>query len=379
MAASPDSTTPEKAELDPDGIDPELVSLRKPRVSAGPLLAATILVFCGYIMVQLVPDLRFSRQGDAPREVADPGKVADRDGFGPEEFVLMRARPDRSFAVRVSPSGTTDGHRVAPVLGTDNKLWVMISSEPWAEKIAYDDVYRGRLRELDDLPFAASLRSYAAGAGSSPHSVDGAALREALESGASTIRRPAGDTVTLVPSTPVTIAETVAGRTVVRAYLRPDRLPDHETWSAALLGAGITAGEPVQSDDVQIVYHVADTVENVKARLVAGQLYAARAEPLVVERTATWAELAAAAGGVRVGAATVPWTSISAVVLEAPRAVPGDAMVLVTDEAPGMYWYMLPLYLILALFVGLFAWALVRGVVPEKTRAPASKQAQTAA
>ena len=67
-------------------------------------------------------------------------------------------------------------------------------------------------------------------------------------------------------------------------------------------------------------------------------------------------------------AASVSWT-----------APINDALVLITDEAPGAYWYVLPLYILLGLFVALFGWALVRGLMPERQPQRASKRAQSAA
>lgn len=362
-----------------DEIDPELVRLSKPRVTVGPILSAAVIVFSGYLMVQLLPDFQFSRQDDSARTAGDVDKVANREGFGPEDYILVRANPDHAMAVRVSPAGRTDGHRLAPVQGTGHALWVMVGSEPWAEKPAYDEVYRGRLRDLDDLPFAGALRAYVRDAGAVPQSVSASALRDALEAGAGEVERPAGDRLRVDASAPVSVLETVADRAAIHAYLRKDRLPDHATWSAELARAGITAGAPVASDDQHIVYHVDGDPDTVARKISDASLYAARARPLIREHRTTWGELGADPAGLAVAGANVPWTSISSVVVRAPRAVPDDAMVLVTDESPAAYWFMLPLYVLLGLFVALFAWALVRSVMPEKAVSEAGKEAPSAA
>ena len=44
------------------------------------------------------------------------------------------------------------------------------------------------------------------------------------------------------------------------------------------------------------------------------------------------------------------------------RAVPANAVVLITGEAPQDYWYVLPVTIILAVIALLFAWALARAV-----------------
>ena len=47
-----------------DGIDPELVKLRRPAPKIGALSALGVLILCTYLIVRLFPDLTFSRQGD---------------------------------------------------------------------------------------------------------------------------------------------------------------------------------------------------------------------------------------------------------------------------------------------------------------------------
>lgn len=364
----------------PDELDPELISLRRPKLSAGPLLSAAILVFCGYIMVQLYSDLRFSRQSDEPRRVDQVGQLADAHA---DSFVAAPLTPDRGFTMRVSPSGTTDGHRVAPVLGTDARVWLMVGSEPWAEKPAYGDGYRGRLRPLDDMPFADDLRAYVRTRGAVPQSVSAAELRRSLESGTTTVARPSGDRVAVLGSTPVTIPETRRERARITAFIREDRLPDAATWNQVLREAGVLGeGEgPVTRDPETLFYEVAapEGLDAVRARLVEAKIFAARVEPVVREHRTTWGALQASAAGLTIDGSTLPWANLEAAVIEAPREVPGSAMVVVTGETPGTYWYVLPLYVVLGLFVALFAWALVRSLLPERTPHRASTEARTAA
>jgi len=47
-----------------------------------------------------------------------------------------------------------------------------------------------------------------------------------------------------------------------------------------------------------------------------------------------------------------------------------DARVIVTTEAPGDYWYLIPVYLVFTAIALLFAWALVRTLRREDAAAP---------
>lgn len=364
----------------PDEIDPELISLRRPKLSAGPLLSAAIIVFCGYIMVQLYGDLRFSRQGDEPRRVDQIAKLADSAA---DSYVSAPLTPDRGFVMRVSPSGTTDGHRVAPVLGTDARVWLMVGSEPWAEKPQYGDGYRGRLRPLEDLPFSDDLRAYVRDRGPVPQSVSAAELRRSLESGATSVTRPSGDRIAVLGSTPAIIPETLRDRARITAFIREDRLPDAPTWNQVLREAGVlgAAEGPERSDPETLYYEVAapEGIDAVRAALVEAKIFAARVEPVVREHRTTWSALEATAAGLTVDGDTVPWANLEAAVLEAPREIPNNAMVVVTEETPGTYWYVLPLYVLLGLFVALFTWALVRSLLPERAPQRASTEARSAA
>ncbi len=367
-----------------DEIDPELIKLRRMRISVGPITSAAIIVFCGYMMVRLYGDLRFSRQDSEPRRVTVADVVSGRAGN--EGYVAMGAVPDRAFAMRVLTKGSTEGHRVAPVLGSDAHLWLVVGSEPWAEPIAYQDDYRGRLRRLSDMPFADALESYVHSREATPQSVTGEALRKAVAAHAAEVIRPSGDHVKLDAGTRLGIRETVPDRALVRGFFREDRLPDEAAWNAALTAAGVlpegARANSIDDEAKAAVYEVPapDGLAGIKQKLVDARLFAARAEPVVREYETTFSGLTSDAAGLHVaGGAVVPWDSVSDVVVYAPRQVPPGAQVLVTDEAPGAYWYVLPLYLLLALFVALFSWALVRALRPEREPQRASKQAESAA
>jgi hypothetical protein len=346
-----------------DEVDPDLMVLPRPRARIGWLLAVSVLIFCGYFMWRLRADLAFSRADDEPRRLAGVAEAASAD---PESFVAIDAMPDRAFLLRVFASEASDGHRLAPVLGSRDRLWIMFEGHHWDAAAAYDEVYRGRVKRLGDLPFYDDLVAHLETMPAVPRGVEVSEAQTAHESKAAEVKDIGGDVIKLAPTTPLTISERVKGQVNVTAF-RTDTQPNEAAWRAALEAGGIISpgAELVSSSKDTWTFRVGspEGADSVAARLVAAKLLAARAEPFDRTHRTTWGQVAALA---------VPWDSIIAIAVETRRTAPADARVIVTTEHPGDYWYLIPVYLLFAAFALLFAWALVRTLRREKNGAPAA-------
>jgi hypothetical protein len=363
-----------------DEVDPELMVLPRTRARIGWLLAVAVIAFCAYFMIRLRADLVFSRAGDEPTRLRS---VAEAAAAEPEDFVAVEAVPDRAFLLRVYASDAKDGHRLAPVLGSGDRLWIMFEGSQWDAPAAYDEVYRGRVKRLGDLPFYDDLVEHLATMQRLPRGVKLAALRASLEQRATAVEDIGGDRIPLAADTTITIAERVAGQAAVTVF-RTDAQRDESAWRHALEAIGMLApGAPlVDTRQDAWTFQVAapDGVDAVEAKLVAAKLFAARAEPYDRTHRTSWNKLSAAPGGLSVGGAQVPWDSITATAVETPRKALADARVIVTTEAPGDFWYLIPVYLVFAAIALLFAWALVRALrrddaapaVAKKEGAPAT-------
>ena len=353
-----------------DEVDPELVVLPRPRARIGWLLALSVVVFCAYFMFRLRADLVFSRADDEPTLLRSTAGAAAAD---PESHVAVEAVPDRAFLLRVFASDAKDGHRLAPVLGTGDRLWIMFEGHHWDAAAAYDEVYRGRVKRLGDLPFYDDLADHLASMQRLPRGVKLDALRAALGSRAAELEDIGGDRIQLAADTPIVIGERVAGRAAVTVF-RTDVQRDESAWRAALEGIGLLApgAELASTRNDAWTFEVAapEGVDAVEARLVAARLFAARAEPYDRSHRTTWGKLSAGAAGLSVAGTEVPWGSITAAAVETPRRAPADARVIVTTEAPGDYWYLVPVYAVFAAIALLFAWALVRALRSDKKGTP---------
>ena len=347
-----------------DELDPELISLRRPRRTVGPLLSLSIIGFCIVIMVRLRADLQFSRQSDRPTTIEDVSQLA-RGEVGENSYVAVHAMPDHGLVFRVAMGEADYGNRAAPVVGTDGKVWIMVPATPWTLDTAYTHIYSGRVRRLANMPFFTRLREFVAGRPPSPHFVDAGAIRSALETGAGDVANPFGDSVAVSATTALVISEKVYDRALVQAF-KCDAYPDRAGWEVALASAGIsTEGiTPIDDDQAMVSYEVPAPggVDEVKAKLAEAKLFRARASVVVRPHEARWSELGSSAAGLAIATTIVPWENLSSLAILTNPSVRADAFVLMTGEQPDTYWYILPVYIVLAFFILLFAWGLVRFV-----------------
>jgi len=346
-----------------DAVDPELIALRRTSEGVGPVLCVSVLVFCAYMMVSLRADLKFSREPDTPREI---DAVADllADDLQ-DRYVNVRAVPDRGFAAMVATGEAVGGSRAVPVLGSSDAVWLYTDGNPWSAAVAYNEFQQGRLRPLDDLPFADGLREFVASQPPSPRYISLAAFQQALQEGSSTVVDPAGSVLPITPDTQVVLSEVARGHAELIARATVDRL-DEPAWNLALGNAGVlpAGGRPYQSDEFALWYRVPapEGLAAIKAKLVAQNLFAVDVRPVVEARNVAWSELQVARTGLRIGDHEVLWTDVSRISLAVPHRIPNDAVILLTHEQPELYWYLLPIYVLMGLFALLFAWALTRSL-----------------
>jgi hypothetical protein len=340
-----------------DEIDPDLVKLARPRSKVGLITAAGLVFLCIAYLVHLAPDLRFARSSaqPVPAAVADilAGKVDT------EALVALSAEPLRSQAIRASSAQGTLGHRVVPVRGTGDRLWLVLSGNGWEPPATTG--YVGRLRKLDDLGFAAAIRAHAA---KHPPAVfaPAAAVRAGFAGGA--VATVSGDPARLADRDAVALDVVDPGAATLAASFN-DRLPDAAAWRAALERAGLTVTETAAPDPAlgQIRFTVGTSVSDATSRLEAAGLWAARVEPVTRHYRTTWGALRASPpAGLAIGDKVIPDGEIELVGLYPARAIPGDAYAVVTGELPDDYWYVLPIAIALASIVLVFAWAGVRAV-----------------
>jgi hypothetical protein len=345
-----------------DEIDPELVSLRGPRARVGAVTALAIVAVCVCYMIRLLPDFSFAGASAKPRDVKLDDVVAGR--VATDDNIRLTASIERAAAARVRTGPGDPGLRLAPVVGSDDKLWVAVPGDGWT-KPRVADHYAGRLRTLAG-PLGDGLRDYMKRP--MPRFVTGAELRKARLASADggTLAAIAGPAVTATAATQVEIEVADPGAAVV-VVTYDEKLKDAEAWATALAAADVIApgAAPATTGEDHAAWKIRtpDAVHSAEQKLAAAQLWASRVEPVTARTKAAWRDLAAGPDGIQLAEGrTLPWSAVDVAAVWAPRPVPDGARVILGDEAPADFWLVRPLYAVLAVLALLFVWALWRAV-----------------
>jgi len=344
-------------------IDPELVSLGRTRKGIGPILGLSVLVLASYLMITLWPDLRYglryySSSGNTPTDVA---LGADPTALTPNSYLTIHTQLDFTSTARLRGKQDT-GHRLVAARGSAGRLWIAEEGEPGNVKLTYDDAYTGRLRRLDDMPWADDLRTYLAKTfGAQPHFVFPEALKGALPA-----VDVAGEPLDATADTRVGVDERVTDRVLI-TVVAGDQIKDEKGAAASLIEAGIIPTPAPTADasakggwtwDVPFPGGVEAARQALSDKGLASRTLA---HPRVIRREGRWGELAVSADDVTIAGQRVPLSSVERVVVFVTPKVPKSAAVLFVGDTPGKYWWVPPLYVAMALISAAMIWAMILG------------------
>jgi hypothetical protein len=375
-SAMADETTPERADkpelLGSKNVapDPDLISLARTRPNIRVLTAAGVVFLAFFFLLKLNPDRRFSGNDDAPRSTT----IADlvKGNVDEDSYVSVPAEPLMSHAIRAQTAKNSVGLRVVPVKGSSEKLWIVLPGDGWVDPTK--GAYTGRVRKLDDLPFAGVVESFLV-AHPRPLFATAAAVRAGFGTGK--ITTVAGDEIVVRDNDKVAfdVIDPEAA-VVVGAY--NERLPNLAAWTKALADAGVTVSGPGRDDRERVFFDVQlpAAVTTTATKLEAASLWAARVDPVTHHHETSWRALAhSGPAGFTVGGLTIPDGQLDLIGLYVVRNIPSGAYAVIVGEKPQDYWYVLPVAILVGLIGLVFAWALVRAVrrdlLPTKD-APAS-------
>jgi hypothetical protein len=350
-----------------DEIDPELISLKRKRAGIGPVLAACVIILCVYLLISLRADFGFALSGKSAASFGDARAAYAAGKTVPDNtYVTVGARLDLSHPGWLRGKQAI-GYRVAPVLGSSGRLWVQITDDSRAEATVYDLAYTGRTRRIADLAFRDELADYVGHLPLAPRWLAPDTL--ATAAGKTELTDVHGDRLVVTPDTPVELNERVAGVALVTVY-QNDVVKDEAGARAALTAAGLTpAAALARSTDKSWTFEVPapDGLPGVRAALSKASLYAAMASDSVsdeiVSHVGSWKDFVADGTMVKLAdGKSFPLSSVANVVAHVKPTLPADAEIVLVGDDPARFWYMLPLYGVLALVLGLMAWALVRAL-----------------
>jgi len=340
-----------------DAIDPDLVKLARTRTKVGVVTALGLVILCAVFLHRLGPDRRFSAASTTPRPVEVSAVLAGQ--VETEQLVAVAAEPLTSHAIRATKAKPSLGFRLAPARGTGERLWLVVSGDGDDPPAMTGAI--GRLRKLEDLPFADAARTYAT-EHPRPVFATAGAVRAALPTGR--VTTASGEVVAIAPGDAVEVDLVEPDQATIAASFN-ERLPDTQAWLTALAKAGVTPTRTGEIDRAlgQIRFTVPASVAETTTRLEAAKLFDARVEPITRHEKTTWSALRASpATALAFGGAPVPDAQLDLVGIYALRGIPDDAYAVVAGELPTDYWYVLPITIALAVIALVFAWALIRAV-----------------
>lgn len=338
-----------------DAIDPDLVKLPRTRAKIGMVTAAGVMFLALFFAWKLNADRRFAGNGDTPTDVSVADITANK--IDQDKLVAVKAEPMMAHAVRASNAKNSLGLRVVPVRGSGEQLWLVLDGDGYAKATA--GPYVGRLRELDDLPFAGVVREFVS---SHPRPLFATAASVRAGFAANKVHMVSGEDVAVRDTDKVGFDVVDPNASVVVCTFN-EHHADAKACTDALTAAGITGiGTPRLSRDLAY-FDVAAPTSTLTTKLEAAKLWGTRVDGVTRHFETTWGKLKTSAPtGFTVDTTTIPDAQLDLIGLYAVRSVPANAYALITSDAPKDFWYVLPVTIILAVIALLFAWALVRAV-----------------
>lgn len=146
------------APIPPDAVDPELIRLPVPPGRRHPGVAIAVLIIGALLLYRLRADIHYAMEPATARDLGSAATAVKegRLGGAAETFVSLTGIPDHRNALAYDPKGGRARVQVFRLLGTGSRLFV---TSPATPAPPYADRWSGRLRRLDDLSFAETLRT----------------------------------------------------------------------------------------------------------------------------------------------------------------------------------------------------------------------------
>jgi hypothetical protein len=310
-------------------------------------------------LIRIGSDLRFSRASAPAGTPLTAAEVLDGTHDVIDHDVTVTAEPILAASIRATSAKGNSGYRVVPARGTEDRLWLVLPGNGW--HAGYGGAFTGRVRKLDELPFAAAMKEYRRAHPRPVFATVAAARAGFANNKVATVDGASA----LVADADHVVFELVDPDAATLTATFNERFPDATAWTKALAGAGIPIrgnGTPSASGD-SIRYDIGLGVPAATPKLEAATLWAARVDPVTRHYDTTWGALKTSpAGALVVGGASIPDAQVDLLGLYAVHDIPADSYAVLVGEQPESYWYAMPIAVALALIGLVFAWALVRAV-----------------
>jgi hypothetical protein len=359
----------------PSAGEDEFAGIEPYRPRRSPLLAAAVILISGYLLFHLRHDLSYALRSRAPNAIADvraffrdPATIRDNS------YVSARAVPDRATAVMLDAKGKDEFIPFVRAMGTGSRLLVAQRRGLRPVGDVYDDVYAGRLMRLRDISYAETVRDYYATRAGATQFFKVADVCASLGRVPTRLHALSGDEVTLDAKRMISFDLTFRGDYVVT--LPRERFPNEADGRGTLeqLGAEIKEASETKTE-LKFVVHVADErrdplMEQLRKLDVRSDVQLRKAS-----YQTPWGRLAAGGEGLLLpaapGHAPCEWATSFTTVDK--LHIPPDAFVLVEGERPQDLWYVPVFDILLLLFIGWNALAIV-AAIRGRRRTPAAAE-----
>src|SRR6185312_13240343 len=237
-----DTAPPDRAAGDAAGVVDEFAHIPRSR-GRHPIVAIAGALLAFFLVFHVRRDLRYALSSGEPVDLGRASAVFanGRASSGLENrYVRVSGLPDRESALQIDTKGSWVFSQLFRVLGTGDRLFLHRRQSPLPAALAEVDRFEGRLIRVDDLSFAASIRSYFSTHVAATHFFTPEALGRALAA-----RQPgtplavvdtSGDTVSLDERE--TVAIDVTQPDEVKIGLPRDRFHTEDDARAALASHG---------------------------------------------------------------------------------------------------------------------------------------------
>ena len=237
-----DTAPPDRAVGDAAGVVDEFAHIPRSR-GRHPIVAIAGALLAFFLVFHIRRDLRYALSPGQPVEL---GRASEVFGNGratsglENRYVRVSGLPDRESALQIDTKGSWVFSQLFRVLGTGDRLFLHRRQSPLPAALAEIDRFEGRLIRVDDLTFAASIRSYFSTHVAATHFFTPEALAHALigrQPGAPlAVMDTSGDTVSLDERE--TVAIDVTQPDEVKIGLPRDRFATEDDARAALASRG---------------------------------------------------------------------------------------------------------------------------------------------
>lgn len=367
----PATSAPADAGLTPD--DAEEFARLPPPPRRRPVASVIVMLLGGFVTYHLRTDIQYAFGRHTAAELGDARTLQTR-GVALEDnrYVHLSGQPDRRNALYLEPRGDQHRQTFFRLLGAGGQ--VLVRALDTTDRADVADSWSGRLRRVDQLPYAPSLREHYEKKVTARRYLTPAVLKQVL-AGTSSVRDRAGEPLELGAEAVFSLDWNRADR--LRVLLPKDKFAaaDDAQKEVARMGLAVEADFPTLDAYAVTVAAPAAERNSVIAKLDEKEFtWQAADARLVASRTklvATDAGLQIVDGAVIAsdGAShkpavlplVIPWAELTAASVEEAVKLPAAAFILSEGEDPASVWWAPA---VAALLLALMLWNaayLVRG------------------